>query len=263
VAIIAFDLMFYIDRIVITGKRAEAVELLLIFALPLWFQRRWAVPRAATITLIGLGTLAMVSMTEYRDVTRANSGPVWEQIFQIDVVGNFYKQLEQGGPEARNAVIRIDATDSAGLYDYGAFHWNRLMSDYVPAQLVGAATKHSLMLPLPTAEETYNPPVGTTETGMADAFQSFWYFGAFKFMLLAYLIRRIWVTAMLGHTTAQIVFMLSIVPAMHAISHQTDWVVSVWVHMLLFLMPALYLATIRRRQPATSVRLGAPAGALG
>jgi hypothetical protein len=202
-------------------------------------------------------------MTEYRDVTRANSGPVWEQIFQIDVVGNFYKQLEQGGPEARNAVIRIDATDSAGLYDYGAFHWNRLMSDYVPAQLVGAATKHSLMLPLPTAEETYNPPVGTTETGMADAFQSFWYFGAFKFMLLAYLIRRIWVTAMLGHTTAQIVFMLSIVPAMHAISHQTDWVVSVWVHMLLFLMPALYLATIRRRQPATSVRLGAPAGALG
>jgi hypothetical protein len=36
---------------------------------------------------------------------------------------------------------------------------------------------------------------------------------------------------------------------MHAISHQTDWVVSAWVHMLLFLMPGLAFALAFRAKP--------------
>jgi hypothetical protein len=38
--------------------------------------------------------------------------------------------------------------------------------------------------------------------------------------------------------------MLSIVPTMHAISHQTDWVVTVWIHMLIFLLPAVAYSRI-------------------
>jgi hypothetical protein len=64
-------------------------------------------------------------------------------------------------------------------------------------------------------------------------------------MLLAFLMRRLWNTAMGGYAAAQIVFMLSIVPAMHSISHLTDWVLTVWVHMTLFLAPGLYLASVR------------------
>jgi hypothetical protein len=51
---------------------------------------------------------------------------------------------------------------------------------------------------------------------------------------------------MSGSTTGQIVYMLSIVPAMHSISHVTDWVLQVWVHMLFFLVPALLLASLRQ-----------------
>ena len=95
---------------------------------------------------------------------------------------------------------------------------------------------------------------------MTDAFQSFWWFGALKFLLLAYLMRRLWNTAMGGYAAAQIVFILSIVPAMHSISHLTDWVLTVWVHMALFLAPALYLVSMRT-SPITA-RRGISAGRL-
>ena len=44
-AIVAFDLVFYLDRIVVTGKRAEAIELVAIFAVAFWFHRGWLAPR--------------------------------------------------------------------------------------------------------------------------------------------------------------------------------------------------------------------------
>ena len=45
----------------------------------------------------------------------------------------------------------------------------------------------------------------------------------------------------------QLLYMFSIVPAMHAISHQTDWVITVWIHMALFLIPILSFCVIRNR----------------
>lgn len=94
----------------------------------------------------------------------------------------------------------------------------------------------------------YNALTGTTETGMADAFQSFWYFGALKFFLIAYLLARLWASAKEGQAAGQIVYMLSIVPAMHVVSHQTDWVIMAWVHMVLFLVPSLALAAVPARR---------------
>ena len=52
---------------------------------------------------------------------------------------------------------------------------------------------------------------------------------------------------MAGEMLGQLVYMFSIVPAMHAISHQTDWVITVWIHMALFLIPILSVCVIRNR----------------
>lgn len=54
-------------------------------------------------------------------------------------------------------------------------------------------------------------------------------------------------TANTGEFAAQFTYLLSIVPSMHAISHQTDWVLMVWVHMLMFAAPALAFAVIPAR----------------
>ncbi|MEK1855210.1 MAG: hypothetical protein AAAC48_25945 [Phyllobacterium sp.] len=245
--IIGMDLVFYLDRIVVTGKRAEAVELVVIFALAYWFYRGWVMPRTLVLAGMIAGMFLMSSMSDYRDVTRANRTAIWDDVSRIDIAANFDNLLKNGGPEMRNAVLRIYNTEQVMEFDYGLFHWNRLVFNYVPAQLVGERLKESLRFELPSLGREYNPLTGTTETGMADAFSSFWYFGALKFLLLSYVVRRIWVSANTGEMSAQLVYMLSIVPAMHAISHQTDWALIVWVHMLIFLLPTLTLCRSRSR----------------
>jgi len=245
--IIIFDLVFYLDRILVTGKRAEAIQLVLMILLALWFYRRIVVPRSLMLIGILAGTFLMTSMGDYRQITRAASGFVLDDILEIDYAANFNETLERGGLEMRNAVQRIDEIDRRLEFDYGKFHWNRVIFTFVPAQLVGSKIKEALQFNTPKPSRDYNPMTGTTETGLVDAFASFWYFGAIKFLLLAWVMRRLWETAMAGEMLGQLVYMLSIVPAMHAISHQTDWVIPVWIHMAIFLIPILALCRIRNR----------------
>jgi hypothetical protein len=91
------------------------------------------------------------------------------------------------------------------------------------------------------------PPPGTTSTGMADAFASFWYFGFLKFLLIAYLLGRLYGAAVKGNTLSQIVYMLSVVPAILVMTHFTNEIVIAWIHMAMFLGPALYYARIPYR----------------
>nr|WP_312967536.1 hypothetical protein [Brucella intermedia] len=258
-AIILFDLVFYLDRILVTGKRAETIQLVLMFLLAFWFYRRIVVPR--TIMAIGIlaGTFLMTSMGDYRQVTRTDASFVLDEILEIDYAANFRSTLERGGPEMRNAVQRIDEIDRRLEFDYGKYHWNRIIFTFVPAQLVGGDFKEALYLNVPEPSRDYNPLTGTTETGLVDAFSSYWYFGALKFLVLAWAMRRLWETAMAGEMLGQLVYMLSIVPAMHSISHHTDWVVPVWIHMSLFLIPVLSFCVIRNR----SIHLPLPASPSG
>ena len=259
------DLIICLDRVLITGKRAEALELVLILALALWFQRRVSAPRSLVFAGLILGAFAMNSMADYREITRRTGSFDWESIRRIDVAANFEELLKSGGPELRNAVVRVDTIDRNQMFDYGTIHWNRLVFNYVPAQLFGRSVKDSLMLTIPPQEREYQPLTGTTETGMVDAFQSFWYFGSLKFLVLSLLIANIWSAAQSGSTTAQLIYILSIVPAMHAVSHLTDWIVSVWVHMLIFLLPALIFARApkaKRAYPATPAVDGLPSDIL-
>ncbi|WP_353476565.1 hypothetical protein PVT71_27635 (plasmid) [Salipiger sp. H15] len=249
--LIVFDCLFYLERIIVTGKRAETAELAMIFALSFWFQRGWILPRPLLVAGLVLAMIGSTSMGQYRDVTRANSGLVFEEVADIDFLGNLTGTFEEGGYEMQNAMILIDNTDATSLFDYGASHWNTLVWNYLPARFVGWDVKAGLMIPTPAAPRGFEPATGTTMTGMPDAFQSFWYFGALKFMLLAYVLGVIWASARRGDTMGQFVYMLSVVPAMHAFSHQTDWVLSGWIHMLAFCTPAFAYALVTRA-PQTS-----------
>ncbi|WP_216641218.1 hypothetical protein [Oceaniglobus roseus] len=257
-AVILFDLVFYLDRILVTGKRAEAAELWLILALSLWFQRRWAMPRGALALILVGAVIGTTSMSDYRDVTRAHSGVVWNEIAQIDAEDNFARMLQEGGPELRNAILLISATDRTGQFDYGAFHWNQVIWNYLPSRIGGSEFKQALMFRTPKDPRDFNPLTGTTMTGMVDAFRSFWYAGALKFLLLAYVLRRMWNSAMEGQLLGQFLYMLSAVPAMHAFSHTTDWVVSAWTHMVFFCIPVFAWARVRpaaRAAPPSAVLL--------
>ena len=243
-AVVTFDLAFVGDRIIRGGSRADTVELLFILALAWWFYRRRSVPRWAALGGLVFGTLLMTSVGDYRAISKSDSGLTWEDVSNIDVIGNTSAVWARGGDEVRNAIQRIGHTSETMEFDYGLSHWNNIIFAFVPAQLLGAQFKADIMVSLPKTAMDYNPILGTTETGMVDAFQSFWYFGAFEFFLLAYVLRRILASAEAGEFAGQFIYVLSVVPAMHAISHKTDWIVMVWVHMLLFALPVLALAVI-------------------
>jgi hypothetical protein len=130
-------------------------------------------------------------------------------------------------------------------FDLGAFHWNMLVFTYVPAQIVGTDLKNALYLPLgdPALEEyQYRPPMGSTVTGLSDAFGSFWYFGCLKFLLIAVVMQKLWLAARSGSITAQLLYMLLPVQAMQAVTHFTNNFLLPWPHMAMFLLPALLFA---------------------
>lgn len=242
------DAVLYLDRVYVTGKRGEAFEFILIIALAVWFQSRWAPARAlVAIVLLG-GFVGLASTEDYRSMTRRGEAPGIEDIARIDFAGNFENLLSQGGSEFENAIRKIDFVGRTEAYDYGLYHWNELVAAFVPAQIVGEATKRSLIVEVPGAvDRFYAPNYGTTETGMADAFGSFGYFGVLKFFLVAWLMRKIYRGAMLGDATSQLIYMLSALPAMHIYSHHTNWILQTWIHVAFFLAPALLFAWTARQ----------------
>jgi hypothetical protein len=246
-----YGALFYFDRIVIGGRRQDLVEFLLIILLVFWFQRNWCVPRPLMLAGLVLGALYVNSIGEYRSATMDPNGPKWDSVSNIDFIGNLDRITERGGAELRNAVYGVGAITRNLNFDFGLYHWNALVFGYVPAQIVGRELKESLYLPIPDVgldRYSYSPPTGSTSTGLADAFQSFWYFGCLKFFVIAVIMRKLFIAARAGNITAQLLYVLLPVFALEAITHTTQYFVSPWVHLTIFLLPALLLARRRSRQ---------------
>lgn len=256
-AVCLFDGAFYFQRIVIAGRRAVMLEFAAAIGLAFWFQWRIVPPRVLVLAGLAVGALFINAIAQYRAATLDRDGPRWEDVLQIDLLGNFEQILDQGGDELANAAYIITATERRSAFDFGAFNWNALVFAYVPAQIVGAALKKSLYLDLglgnPMFDEfMYKPRLGTTTTGMADAFGSFWYFGAVKFFLVAVIMRKLYLAAMQGNVVGQACYITLLTPSLHTLTHHTQWFFNAWVHMAIFLLPSLWLCRAGAAAPPES-----------
>jgi hypothetical protein len=252
-AIVVLGTGLIFDRIFIGGRRQVFVEFALTISIALWFQRRIAIPRAIGLAAALLGGLALSSTGNYRAISTSEDAK-WSGVSKIDVVDNFIHELQIGGVEMLNCILRVNFADRTQNFDFGAFHWNILVFNFIPAQFVGRDFKESLVIPL-AVDRNYDPAVGSTETGMANAFASFWYFGAVEFFLIAFALGRIYRAGMAGSTAAQILYALSAATSMMEITHHTQWILSDWAEAGVFLLPLLALARVRG---AHLPRAGAP-----
>jgi hypothetical protein len=244
-----FGSLFYLDRIVLAGRRGVTLEFAFIVLLSFWFGRKLSLPRPVMLAAVIFGTLLLHSTGDYRAVAMDDDASKWKQLHQITFLENFKQVVAEGGVELENAAFHIAATDETKNLDFGLFHWNTLVFNFVPAQLLGEDFKQSLLAPV---EENdiyalfgYVPDLGSTMTGMVDAFGSFWYFGCLKFFLIGLVLRKVYAAAAQGHFIARVCYMLIITSALHTITHHTQWFVSPWVHIALFLGPALFFARAR------------------
>lgn len=250
--------VFYLERIFIAGRRGETAEFILLIALALWFQKGWAVPRSSVVAGLLFSIVGMLAAGQYREVTYYSDEPDWSSVMSIDLAENWNQLLQEGGAEMGNAVMALDYIDRQRRFDFGLSHWNSIVFAYVPAQLVGQSLKDSLMVDVPpTYERGYQPSVGSTPTGMTDAFASFWYFGCVKFLLIGWAMGRIYSAARGGSTAMRLVYMLSAVPSILAITHFTNEIVIAWIHLAAFMTPALLYAQLQENRLAGPLSLRA------
>jgi hypothetical protein len=236
------DLMLLGDRLLIGGRKGETTEALLAVLIAFWFYRGWTTPRILALAGVLLAAVSLNSTADYRSIVREKGSLDWQQISNINLIDNFIKVLEDGGPETRNAVERMDIVAKSEAFDYGLFHWNTIVFNFVPAQIFGEAFKKSLQADFHDQYgREYNPSLGSTETGMSDSFASLWYFGVLKFFAIAYVLARLYCTARQGWVVPQILYIFGITAAMLSVSHHTQWLLSTYIHLAMLLLPWLLL----------------------
>jgi len=268
--IVAVDLNAIASFVLFGGRRGPAVEAFLIVACALWFQRRFILPRTVLIVAVVVASFLGNSIGEYRrlvtSINEYRTGeearlPGIDEILQIDFLDDFGRVLESGSYEARNAVMYIAGSQETGQFDFGTGYWNYLVFRYVPGQLVGFNIKQGLMFDLPDNSVDafrYERHIGTSFTGFADAFISFWFFGVVVFAGIAALLTRWWDRAMVGAFEAKLFYCLSIVTAIQSVSHGTQWFLALLPQLFIFTIPILIWAR-RGYTPASSTPYRPPA----
>jgi hypothetical protein len=222
----------------------------------MWFNRRWSPPRWTMLSILALGTLVINSIGDYRSTMLEENQVAWsgaglKEIFEIDYLGNLGDLIagRSASSDLLNAVMNIEAVDRAWNFDYGLVHWNGFVNSFVPGQWVGSEVKRSLMIDfgdLAKAQFGHVAYTGSTATGLSDSFQSFWYFGAFKFWLIGLIMSRWYLAAVRGSFVAQIVLMFVISPSFLAITHNTLGFFPQFVYLAVFSVPVLLFARVKR-----------------
>jgi hypothetical protein len=136
----------------------------------------------------------------------------------------------------------MEATAIGGHYTYGLHFWNKLVFGFVPAQYVGKGVKDSLMIPLTddTQYTQFQKDTGTCETGIAEAFMAFGYFGCGLFFVMGAFMRWLWEGAIRNSILHQFLLMLCTLGAIMSFTLQLWTLLNQLVTIAIFAGPLLW-----------------------
>ncbi|OQY70093.1 MAG: hypothetical protein B6D44_16410 [Ignavibacteriales bacterium UTCHB2] len=257
---ILFDLLFYFDRIVIAGRRSEAVSLTLIILIILWFTNKKTIPKTVGIVVAVIGFLFITFISEYRFIMQTGWGYTtlfWNRSLPglsefshlFYSISNFKETLLYRHSEMLNAVYSISIKDISLNFDYGLVHWNGLVHNFFPAQLFGADVKESLMFTFFEDNSNiynYSKELSTSSPGIIDAFGSFWYFGVIKFYFAGLIIKKFYLSAVNNQTFPLILFPFVTVGGMLIVTHGTQFFIYSILSHILYLIPIYFYARSKR-----------------
>ena len=239
-------LYYFFSRIVLFGRRQNMMEFFIIIILTMWYIFKKRVPRWVLVVSIIGGSMLMFSIGAYRKYVVVSSGErQWGELEHIEWSDALLERPDSGSSETLTGIYVMATTDLLGKYDFGSYHWDQLVFNFIPAQLLGADFKRSLMIePDDIGEEMYSNfsfsvPRGSTYCGVTDCYCSFWYFGVVKFFIIAYIMARIHHRSMKGDIRWQGIYMYMMTMALHAITHHTSWFINPWVLVILVWWPAM------------------------
>jgi len=238
--------------IVLYGRRTPTAEFFLTLLCFLWFTKKWVPSRPVMIAGILVFAIFVLNVGDYRYAMLSDRGDRWVQVREIDYLGRLRPDslARDSAHEMTNAMYYMSAVARTGDFDLGLSLYNGFVSAYVPRQLVGEQIKASLKAPLPDpafAVYAFEPYVGSCQTGVAEAFVSFWYFGCLLYFVLGYVMRRIWNAAMVGSLPSQVIYVSLLALYLGAYNGSINNLTVPWVHLLVFLGPVLLWARVRQR----------------
>jgi hypothetical protein len=247
--LIGFGFLVFAQRVVFLGRREDAVEVFLITIIFLWLKFGWIPKRWIMITIVFVAVLFVNTISTYRNImiVDANSGrasSTISEISRVDFYSIFIKNAasSEGNFEVTNAAFIIEASDRTLSFDGGLSFWNTFVLSYVPGQIIGPQNKRDLLLEFDDValnEFHHIPWPGSTRTGLADSFRSFWYLGAAIFFAIGYIMKRWFIGAKLGSTTCVIMVMYLASESLLALTHTTHSFFLAMVLFVFFLLPAL------------------------
>ena len=257
-AVVGFAGLYYVDRIVFFGRRGIAISFAFIVAGAVWFVLGKRLPRAVILAAIACATVFVFTVAAYRSVAVSTTGQRdWSRLWEVNVFEQLRENTREGSSETTCGIYLLAASAEARAYDFGLYHWNRLVFNFVPAQLFGRDLKESLILPVPDPRELaqsefgYVSKGGTTATGMVDCYASFWYLGCLKFLVIAYIMQRFYQRAINGGIMAQVIYLHLMGVTLETITHHTHWFVRPWVHIACFWIPAMLYCRWRGQRAAS------------
>jgi hypothetical protein len=225
-----------------------ALDFVFIVVLTYALAKRKRIPAVFIAVLFVSGTLWSSAIDEFRTGTPDFVSGL-EKFETADFIKDFANLVERGGLEVENGVEVISTTYENRSYEFGKLHWNKLVHAYFPGQVFGHDTKLDLQFNIQDVAAEANIRRGTrgaTQTGMADCFTSFGFFGWIKYVLIGFVMGRWYRRAVQGDLAARLAYSTLMSAALHTISHGTYWLLNEYIHMAIFSYPVLYWA----RKPA-------------
>lgn len=242
--------------VLLRGRRADMMNFIAYTSFPLWFVRRFSIPRIWIITGLVAGIILINAIQLYRSAMKEFADLALGERFHVAFHQNYLEEneklLDAPGVEFEKYIYRLAACEKLGAYDFGVSHWNEFVFNYVPAQWVGRTLKQCLMIecisPYMAGRQVFSftGTSGATDTGYMDAFASFGYFGFIKFWFIGLMMGTLFKKAMMGFFLPQLLYAFSLTAAMHSVTHTTNEIlVRIWIYFLIF---GYFLFRYSRRQ---------------
>lgn len=271
IALLGANVLIYVPVLLIAFRRRAFLEVATCGLLAFWFARRAIVPRLAVIAAMPLGMLVVFAVGRLRHITLSDGGRyiTFSDLMSIDWLS--YNPIAGGdtAPEMFNAftiVSRFGFSD----YTLGAMSWDRIVFQWVPAQIVGRDLKDALSFQALDLRELIDR-IGSTPTAMGEAWMEFGPLGVMFFFATAAVMGWWWIRANSGDSVAMLLYAAGLAPA---VLMPTAYAIYFFNTMLLYGAAIIGVAYVvrrmsgagkakRRRAPPAAARhrpagLGAP-----
>lgn len=214
-------------------RRSDIVALIIAMILIYYFVRN-RLPSPIVLTILALiAGLFVFGISELRTLQRTSMG-AGEWGLGILFNGNLSEIVTSKSisssigfaPDVRNGVYILKYCLETFDFRLGAETWNDMVWQYVPAQIVGADVKMSLVIGervsiysnLADQFGYYRSP-GTTRTGIGSAFLDLGIIGVGYFWLIGYCCGRVFRQAAQGDTISQVFYIALIPTVLISITH--------------------------------------------